>query len=300
MYQYSFDKTRVGDWRISREKYERIHQCYKLLLDRIEAWNQTALRHGALELPYRLEAEDLRGMLEWGEERLRNSEAREILINGISVGSFRYVKAALLCGIRGQEDEIAAKSKDKWPAAVIDSLRNSIKPLTALADKIPYLPADILGELGLEDGRRLASVEAAWDVFVSHASEDKQDFVCPLAEELQTRGLRVWYDDFTLTVGDSLRRSIDRGLARSGYGIVVLSPSFFAKDWPQRELDGLVAREVEGRKVILPVWHKIDVAGVRLYSPMLADRVAVSSGRGVKQVADVLVAAIDIKDDDKL
>jgi len=72
----------------------------------------------------------------------------------------------------------------------------------------------------------------------------------------------------------------------------VLSPSFFAKDWPQRELDGLIAREVDGRKVILPVWHKIDCEGVRLYSPMLADRLAVSSSRGVKQVADALIAGM--------
>jgi hypothetical protein len=69
-----------------------------------------------------------------------------------------------------------------------------------------------------------------WDVFISHASEDKEDFVRLLAERLRTHGLRVWYDDFTLTVGDSLRRSIDRGLARSRYGIVVISPNFLRKD----------------------------------------------------------------------
>lgn len=105
-----------------------------------------------------------------------------------------------------------------------------------------------------------------WDVFISHASEDKDDFVRPLAERLRHEGLRVWYDDFTLTVGDSLRRSIDRGLAKSRYGVVVISPNFLKKEWPQKELDGLVAREVGGIKVILPVWHNIGADQIRAYT----------------------------------
>jgi hypothetical protein len=49
-------------------------------------------------------------------------------------------------------------------------------------------------------------------LFISHASEDKEDFVRPLAETLQQLGVKVWYDEFTLKVGDSLRRKIDSGL----------------------------------------------------------------------------------------
>ncbi len=133
-----------------------------------------------------------------------------------------------------------------------------------------------------------------WDVFISHAWEDKESFVRPLAEALKARGLCVWYDEFTITVGDSLRRSIDRGLANSRYGIVVLSPSFFAKEWPQKELDGLAAREVNGEKIILPVWHKITVDQVQKYSPMLAGRVAVSTSRGLEYVVAELFRAMRI------
>lgn len=131
-----------------------------------------------------------------------------------------------------------------------------------------------------------------YDVFISHASEDKDAFVRPLAEELSQRGLRVWYDEFTLKVGDSLRRKIDHGLSRSRYGIVVLSPSFFAKDWPQKELDGLTSREVDGQKVILPVWHGVSKADVLSYSPMLADRVAALSSRGIDHVVAEMLRAI--------
>jgi hypothetical protein len=123
-----------------------------------------------------------------------------------------------------------------------------------------------------------------WDVFISHASEDKEGFVHPLAEELTRLGVRVWYDKFTLKLGDSLREKIDYGLRYSKFGVVVLSPSFFSKDWPKKELDGLVALEVGGRKVILPVWHNVSREDVANYSPILAGRLAVSTSTGLGNV----------------
>jgi hypothetical protein len=136
-----------------------------------------------------------------------------------------------------------------------------------------------------------AQKNKSWDVFISHASEDKDLFVKPLANALQSRGLRVWYDEFELKLGDSLRQSIDRGLRDARFGIVVLSHAFFKKDWPQKELDGLTAREVDGRRVILPIWHNLSKEDVLAYSPMLADRVASLSSKGIEAVVrDVLNA----------
>lgn len=135
----------------------------------------------------------------------------------------------------------------------------------------------------------------SWDVFISHAFEDKATLAKPLAEGLGARGLEVWYDDFTLTVGDSLRGSIDRGLADSRFGVVILSDAFFKKHWPRRELDGLVARESSGSKVILPVWHGLEAVHIRIHSPMLADRVAVSSSLGIDYVVNQLMKAIEPK-----
>jgi hypothetical protein len=127
--------------------------------------------------------------------------------------------------------------------------------------------------------------EIGYDAFISHASEDKQEFVRPLAEKLTELGLIIWYDEFELKVGDSLRRSIDRGLANSKYGIVVLSRNFFSKNWPQHELDGLTAREIDGRKVILPIWHGISKKDVLKYSPSLADKIAIDSSK--KTIAEM-------------
>jgi transposase len=134
--------------------------------------------------------------------------------------------------------------------------------------------------------------QTRWDVFISHASEDKVALAKPLADALSAHGVRVWYDDFTLMVGDSLRKAIDRGLAQSRFGIVILSEAFFQKHWPQLELDGLVARESLGVKVILPVWHGVEALQIRQHSPTLADRVAVSSSRGLNHVVTQLMQVI--------
>jgi hypothetical protein len=132
-----------------------------------------------------------------------------------------------------------------------------------------------------------------YDVFISHATEDKDEIVRPLASQLASTGLRVWYDEFELRLGDSLRRKIDAGLARSRFGVVVLSHSFFAKNWPQYELDGLVTREMTGEQVILPLWHRITKSEVIAQSPSLADKVARSTAdftteEIAREIADVI------------
>lgn len=125
-----------------------------------------------------------------------------------------------------------------------------------------------------------------YDVFISHASEDKDGLVRPLVERLRESRIEVWYDEFTLRPGESLRRSIDAGLARSRFGIVVLSPSFFAKGWPQWELDGLVNRQVSGgTTVLIPIWHGVGHQEVAAYSPPLADKVAIPSSLGLDEVS---------------
>ena len=134
-------------------------------------------------------------------------------------------------------------------------------------------------------------------IFVAHAWEDKDEVARPLAEALREEGLDVWYDEFSLKLGDSLSGEIDRGLAECDYGVVILSPSFFSKQWPQRELAGLVARETAGkapRKLILPVWHNIDAGSVRAHSPTLADRKAVSTSTGVEGVVAEIKRAVHV------
>lgn len=125
-----------------------------------------------------------------------------------------------------------------------------------------------------------------WDVFISHASEDKQEIVRPLADFLSQLGVKVWYDAFTLEIGDSLSRSIDKGLAESRFGLVVLSAAFFKKDWPEYELRGLIAKEFGRDKVVLPIWHNVERDQVLSFSPPLADKLAIgTSDYSVEEIA---------------
>ncbi|BBG90796.1 toll/interleukin-1 receptor domain-containing protein [Aeromonas caviae] len=135
--------------------------------------------------------------------------------------------------------------------------------------------------------------EIGYDAFISHASEDKDDFVRPLAGILKEYGFRIWYDEFELEIGDSLRESIDKGLVTSRYGIVVLSPKFLDKNWTKYELNSLVAREIEGKKVILPIWHNVTRQQVMQYSPMLADKLALSSeNMAINEIAKKVCRAL--------
>lgn len=135
--------------------------------------------------------------------------------------------------------------------------------------------------------------DVEFDLFISHASEDKDEFVRPLAETLENIGVKVWYDEFTLKVGDSLRKSIDQGLIKSRFGTVILSSAFCSKNWTQYELDSMVAREMNGHKMILPIWHKITKDEVMNFSPALADKVALNTSlQSIEEIAGELAEVI--------
>lgn len=132
-----------------------------------------------------------------------------------------------------------------------------------------------------------------YDVFISYASEDKDSVARPLAHALLNGGLKVWYDDFELRLGDSLRRKIDTGVAKCRFGVVVLSRPFFRKGWTNYELDGLVTRTVSGEQILLPIWHDITKQELVDYSPSLADKVARSTGtHTVKEIAAEIIEVI--------
>lgn len=131
-----------------------------------------------------------------------------------------------------------------------------------------------------------------WDVFIYHASEDKEEIALPLANLLTKGGLRVWLDKHEIIIGDSLRRKIDEGLLSSRFGIVILSKNFFEKEWPKKELDALVSREDGREKVILPIWHKVSKSFISQHSPLLSDKFAVSSEKGLEVVANEILEAV--------
>ncbi len=140
-----------------------------------------------------------------------------------------------------------------------------------------------------------SAMNSSYDFFIAHASEDKDDFVRDLANTLTELGAEVWYDEFTLMIGQSLRREIDRGLSNSRYGIVILSKHFFRKEWPQKELDGLLTLESDTNNRILPIWYRISKDEVSEYSPTLADRIALKApATSTAEIAGKLIERIKL------
>lgn len=131
-----------------------------------------------------------------------------------------------------------------------------------------------------------------YDVFISHASEDKDAFVRQFATKLQEWGLKVWYDEFSLQVGDSLSGSINKGLIKSKYGVIVLSNAFIRKKWPEYELRSLLVLQTSNSQRILPIWHDIDPQTITNYSPFLADVIALNTKDGLLAVAYKIVRVV--------
>lgn len=134
--------------------------------------------------------------------------------------------------------------------------------------------------------------ELDYDVFVSHAWEDKEDFVEDFVQELRKLEIKVWYDTSRIKWGDSMRAKIDDGLRKSRFGVAVLSPNYIAdgKYWTKAELDGLFQLESINGKTLLPIWHKLTKKEVMDYSPIIASKLAMNTASmTAKEIAENLL-----------
>lgn len=176
------------------------------------------------------------------------------------------------------------------------TVRSAVNVLPGALQPIQEAPLSTVPSL-LQDDEASDSAEEIQrehDVFISHASEDKDEVVRPLAHALRDGGLDVWFDEFELKIGDSLRRKIDMGLAKSRFGVVVLSKAFFTKGWTNYELDGLVTRALTGEQILLPIWHNLTKAEVIEYSPSLADKLARNTTtHTVEEIASEIIEVIN-------
>ena len=153
------------------------------------------------------------------------------------------------------------------------------------ASRRKTIPSGVYGKpvedvfYALDEQRKSEEQEAKamYDVFISHASEDKADFVNPLVEKLQNLGISVWYDTLELQWGKSLREQIDNGIKRSKFAILVLSKNFFKKQWPKRELDGILAKEAVSGTAPLPIWYNLTQEDVYEFSPTLSGIYSIST-----------------------
>jgi hypothetical protein len=183
------------------------------------------------------------------------------------------------------EEAIERKKYENAQKTIQQQYERRIKNLTSQLSQDLILYSSILkvekNDSDIKDNNE------EYDVFISYASEDKETFVDDLVKELKKDGIKVWYDEINIGWGDSLRTKIDLGLAKSKYGIAVLSRDYIRKYWTKQELEGLFQQETPARKVILPLWHNITRDEVNAFSPILAARKALNTALlSTKEIAN--------------
>lgn len=131
-----------------------------------------------------------------------------------------------------------------------------------------------------------------YDVFISYAIEDKYPVAETIASSLKQNGIKVWYVGSELKVGDAISTVISEGLRNSNYCILILSP-FYTRHWTLVELYRFIEKEqLEKKILILPVWHNIDYEEAKEKYPMIADRYAMSTQKGLDAVSESLCEVI--------
>ena len=218
------------------------------------------------------------------EVALSGNAANVRLMDGSNFSSYKGGRRHRYYGGLAKKSPVRLQipSAGHWHVAVDlqglgGSVRTSIRVLPQALPAIQDAPLASVPTLLRPPPTESDGAAKTFDVFISHASEDKDALVRPLAESLRAKGLRVWFDEFELRIGSSLRQTIDRGIAQSRFGVVVFSRAFFSKGWPAYELDGIVTRSVSGEQDILPIWHGVTKQDVVDFSPSLADKVARST-----------------------
>lgn len=208
----------------------------------------------------------LRQISIWEEDVARKSKESADL--STKIADRRKKRAAAYIKLQKAQQDEQKKSE-----------KQTMTTMKKYEERIDQLQKQLIEQMIPNPVRNANQKDEEYDVFVSHAWEDKKEFVDELVSEMRKLGLKVWYDTDKLKWGDSMREKIDKGLSKSRYGIVVLSPEYIREDkyWTKAELNGLFQKETINGKTILPIWHNLTKQQVTEYSPLIADRKALTT-----------------------
>lgn len=221
----------------------------------IEASQQRRARHSADIAKKSQELVRVQDRIARGEEVLRKADAR--------------VESK-----RRQDDDKSKKALE----AETKRLRRDYEARVASLEA--QIAAQVATQASSTPSFKVAAAEGQtvpYDFFISHAWADKAEFVDVFVKKAEAAGLKVWYDKFAMRWGDSLRQKIDEGLRSAYFGVVILSPNFFERPWPNYELDGILQRDLSGQGRLLPIWHRLTQDDVEKHAPSLAGRLALST-----------------------
>ena len=250
------------------------------------------------------------GNLEKGnivEVTLKGNAANVLLLNSSNYNNYKNGRRYKYYGgyVKSSPYRIVVPSNGRWFVVINlggygGQVRSAVRVLPGAMPPAKRYNTSELSSLFLGD-KLDNDDEKEYDVFISHASEDKEEVVRPLANALKDRKLNVWYDEFELKIGDSLRQKIDKGVAKSKFGIIILSKNFIKKGWANYELDGLITRSISNQQILLPIWHNITKQEVIDYSPSIADKVARSTSvNTIEEIADEIAEIIQGKEDENV
>ena len=117
---------------------------------------------------------------------------------------------------------------------------------------------------------RSTKIRKTYDVFISHASQDKSDYVDELYAKLRKLGINIFYDSESISWGDNWKQKILNGAESSEFAIIVISQNFFGREWTEKELKEFLQRQNEsGQKIVLPLLHGITHDDLKTQYPEL-------------------------------
>lgn len=241
------------------------------------------------------------------EVTLKGNAANVLLLDGSNYNNYKNGRRYKYYGgfVKSSPYRVVVPNNGRWFVVInlggySGQVRSAVRVLPGAMPPAKKYNTSELSSLFLGD-KLDSDNEKEYDVFISHASEDKEEVVRPLANALKDRKLNVWYDEFELKIGDSLRQKIDKGVVNSKFGIIILSKNFIKKGWTNYELDGLITRSISNQQILLPIWHNITKQEVIDYSPSIADKVARSTSvNTIEEIADEIAEIIQRKEDENV
>ena len=119
-----------------------------------------------------------------------------------------------------------------------------------------------------------------YDVFISHANSDKEEYVNDLKSSIDQLGVNIFYDKDTLQWGDNWKQKLLEGIETAEFAIIVISKSFFGREWTEKELHDFLERQnSNGQKIILPILHNISFDELKEHYPSIAEIQAIESNK---------------------
>ncbi|MPQ48824.1 TIR domain-containing protein [Marinifilum sp. N1E240] len=148
---------------------------------------------------------------------------------------------------------------------------------SSVGSNILYTPAEIRTLTPVrENVEKRSNLPDLRDVFLCHAWDDRKNAAKNLHDLLESKGVSVWFSEKDVLLGSSLLREIDKGLAKSRVGIVLVTPSFLKRvkgeGIADKELSALLARDL-----LVPIVHKTTFEDLREVSPLLGSRSGLST-----------------------